>query len=116
MGKPIDWKENPLVPQEQRLAFQLLKDNGFTLPWIEKSSEIRQAIHLFRNLLTEEIKQLSAEGKTPLDMQKWTGKVEQINRMIIEYNRGVPLDRFQINPLNLRNEMARANSINQEPC
>src|SRR5438128_1677861 len=33
-GKALDLTENPFVPEDQRLAFKLLKDNGLAPAWI----------------------------------------------------------------------------------
>ncbi len=107
-GKPIEWKEYPHVPEEQRLAFHLLQNNGFALPWIEKAGEIRQEIDRFRISLSEALNEQGSEPDFESSMTKWTQRLELINRKIIDYNRGVPLDRFQINPLDLRFEIERA--------
>ena len=34
-GKPLDLEENPYADDKQ-LAYKLLKDNDFTLPWIDE--------------------------------------------------------------------------------
>ncbi len=39
-GKPIQWEDEALVPEDQRLANRLLKHNNFTLDWIELGQEL----------------------------------------------------------------------------
>jgi len=36
-GKPIKWQQNPFRPEGMGIVFDLLQNNGFTLPWIEKA-------------------------------------------------------------------------------
>src|SRR5439155_2728353 len=43
-GKPLDLTENPYVPEDQRLAFKLLKDNGLSPAWITDGKDIRELI------------------------------------------------------------------------
>lgn len=39
-GKPIQWEDESMVPEDQRLANRLLKHNNFTLDWIEMGKEL----------------------------------------------------------------------------
>ena len=41
-GKPLSLDENPLADPEWQLAFHMLKDAGFSLPWIESLKEIER--------------------------------------------------------------------------
>ena len=34
-GKPLDLSENPHEDPGWRMAYRILKENGYTLPWIE---------------------------------------------------------------------------------
>ena len=34
-GKPLNLRENPLVAKEWRMAFSMLEQEGFALPWME---------------------------------------------------------------------------------
>jgi DnaJ family protein C protein 28 len=40
-GKPLDLSRNPFENPEMRLAYKILKDNGYAPPWIELEKEIR---------------------------------------------------------------------------
>ncbi len=46
-GKPLQWDENPFEPPEWRMAFSLLRQNGFSLPWLEERKDIEAEIQHF---------------------------------------------------------------------
>ena len=46
-GKPLNLNENPFVDKEWHLAYRLLEQQGFALPWMEKRNEIEQMILWF---------------------------------------------------------------------
>jgi DnaJ family protein C protein 28 len=50
-GKPLDLTENPFTDPEWRVAYKILKDNGFTLDWIELDQEIRAELEARREQL-----------------------------------------------------------------
>ena len=37
-GKPLDLEEDPLVPEEQRMAHQILRNAGFKPPEVEEAT------------------------------------------------------------------------------
>ena len=39
-GKPFQWEDESMVPEDQRMANRLLKNNNFTLDWIEMGKEL----------------------------------------------------------------------------
>ena len=43
-GKPLNLHENPHEPAVWRLAYKMLHDHGFTLPWIAERKEIEEAL------------------------------------------------------------------------
>src|SRR5436305_2437877 len=43
-GKPLDLTENPYIPESQRLAFKLMKDNALVPDWIADNKEIRESV------------------------------------------------------------------------
>jgi DnaJ homolog subfamily C member 28 len=45
-GQKLDLNDDPYVPEEQRLAFKMLKDSGFAPAWIENDKAIRAMIDL----------------------------------------------------------------------
>ncbi len=39
-GKPLDLSEDPLVPEDQRMAYRILRNAGFVPPEVEQRREI----------------------------------------------------------------------------
>jgi hypothetical protein len=57
-GRPLDLREDPLVPEELRMAYRLLKNAGFIPPELEAQKEIRDLEHLTQGLGAERSKAL----------------------------------------------------------
>ena len=114
-GKPLDLSENPYIPEDQRLAFKLMKDNDLTPAWVGDGKEIREGIssaisQLERShaLLHERLRKLDqrvgAEAiYARLDAYRaWDDAVERfrragtrINKLINTYNLRVPVSDLQ---------------------
>lgn len=106
-GKPLQWQENPFEPAEWRMAFSLLRQNGFSLPWLEERKEIEAEVQQFRDQLALRLGCANLTG-----VRDWAkSRIDHLNRRIFRYNLGVPLDRFQVPPLNLEREMERARPV-----
>ncbi len=98
-GKPIHWEDESLVPEDQRMAYRLLKSNGFTLDWIAVGQEIDAQYAAARRDL-EQARAGHSAGR--LDAAGWQAarerfieKVRELNQRIIGYNLRVPHDTFQ---------------------
>jgi hypothetical protein len=103
----LQWQENPFEPAEWRMAFSLLRQNGFSLPWLEERKEIEAEVQQFRAQLVMRLGCANMTG-----VRDWAkGQIDRLNRRIFRYNLGVPLDRFQVLPLNLEQEMERARPV-----
>lgn len=50
-GKPLRMEENPHEDEAWRLAYHLLREGGFSLPWIETIKEIETDIEKARTAL-----------------------------------------------------------------
>jgi hypothetical protein len=96
-GKPINWKDNPFVPEDWKMAFDLLEKNGYKLPWMDKRIEIeeeyKQAVRTCEQNLIYQPARARAEFFT---------QVEAINRKIFDYNLMVPSVHFQKLNYNVR--------------
>lgn len=117
-GKPFRWEDDTHTPQEKRLAYALLKKNGFSLPWIEEGREIRDRIDRFRRELA---RRLSADALTAgtAPFRSLQDELHQLNKTILDYNRSVPLERFQMVHLNFELEIdnaARQKRIDRDWC
>ena len=104
-GKPLDLGENPHVDPGWRMAYRILKENGYSLPWIEN----RRSIELDFESTLKSLRQnwnwrQNANGQRSLmhaekvwqqELQKFRDDVERLNKRIRNYNLEVPSDQFQ---------------------
>lgn len=86
-GEPFDWEdENPYEDSSMQTAHDLLKANGFTLPWIEEKHSIEaeaayQVEALKRALLNYQ--------RMDLELSWWDTRVDQFKREMLELNRRI---------------------------
>ncbi len=67
-GKPLRLDDNPLADPDWQLAYHLLKENGFSLPWLELRQELEKEIEAARQSLKQawEWRQSAAPDKPPV--------------------------------------------------
>ncbi len=127
-GKPLRLDDNPLADPDWQLAYHLLKENGFTLPWLELRQEIQAEIETARLSFKQawEWRQSAANDKPPVyraladkpphsaaepeaEFQRalriFGEQIARINQRIFDYNLLTPVDRFQMLKLNLEQEI-----------
>lgn len=106
MGKPIRWDENPFVEPDWQLAFRMLRDSGFALPWMEARKEVEAQLETARSALQSTLswKQSATAAGQPgafvqdewqRAMRAFRDEVAEVNKRIFDYNLEVPLARFQ---------------------
>ena len=117
-GKPLRLDENPYENPEWRTAYHILRNSGFTLPWIESRREIEELLIDARNalLLTWELYKnpsntpnfeespYEAEEEWERALRMFEGRIETINQKIKTYNLEVPVSSFQILALDVERE------------
>jgi DnaJ family protein C protein 28 len=121
-GKPLKLSRNPFA-QETELAYSLLKNNDYTLPWIAQRREIFDQIALFREELQQTFAQYSAEYRVSQDglacraleagwrhylNNEVDGAIRSLNKKIADINLKQPREVVEILKLNLRHELVRA--------
>jgi DnaJ homolog subfamily C member 28 len=110
-GKPLRLDQNAHEDPEWRMANQILRNGGFTLPWIEKQREIEALLETARaalgrawarrqSLLDEERCSPAEELAWRRAMTEFRKQIEAINKHILSYNLQTPLGRFQRRLLN----------------
>ncbi len=118
-GKPLQMDEaNPHADPEWELAYRMLKDSGFTLPWIETRREIEADIEAARKELRlawdwhqaalsedQPARYVTAEWKRALAAFK--EKLGRLNQRIRDYNLQVPQPRFQRTVLDVDSEVGK---------
>jgi DnaJ family protein C protein 28 len=106
-GKPLHLDQtNPHADPAWELAYRMLKEAGYSLPWIEEFKEIETELELARNdlrLVREGYQtgyaQLSASGAREVEWERaqavFQDKINLINKRIRTINLQVPNPRFQ---------------------
>ena len=116
-GKPLRL-EDEAQDDEWRVAYHILKNGGYTLPWIETAREIDASVQSARQQLSRtwawrqaalqsgwKPSQISAEWSRAL--RRFSEQITAINKRIFTYNLEVPSSQFQRRLLNLQAELAR---------
>lgn len=110
-GKPLQLDENPYEPEEWRVAFHLLRNNGFDPPWIENSRQIEADLEALRAAALR-----AYQSGSISDWKRYTAhfadQIADLNRRIFQYNLQVPNDRFQRPLLDPENELEAVQARN----
>ena len=106
-GKPLYLEENPYELDGWGMAFRLIRQNGFSLPWIEVGMEIENERLLAHRLLRSACRERGAEDYR-ISQALFANRIETLNREIAQYNLRVPAQAFQRSLLDLEKEMAAA--------
>ena len=101
-GKPLQWDDDSMVPDDQRTVQRLLKNNGYTLDWIQIGKDRDDAYEALRGPI-EQVRAARASGQ--LDGVGWqsamrdfvTG-IRKLNQRVTSYNLRVPNEHFQRRP------------------
>jgi DnaJ family protein C protein 28 len=115
-GKPLQLDNNPHQDPEWRAAHNILKSSGFSLPWIEALREIEDQLQEARTALSRSwrwyLAELAGENEPGQIANEWNRSVKSfheqisaINEEIRSYNLQVPNERFQLQPLNVEQEI-----------
>ncbi len=118
-GQPLNLDENPFEDPSLRMAHRLLRNNGFTLPWIAERTEIEAAIDearaglaRARDELQEVRRSRRAAPQVEADHQHFLNafrrQVADINRRIAAYNLRAPSAAFHRMPLDAEREIVNA--------
>ena len=103
-GKPLDLRENPYEDPTMRIAHRILKDNGFSLPWIEEGKQIDLDIDKMLKKLSRSWNwyrsQKDQSDGTILKIwdqakAEFFEEVTKINKRIKNFNIQIPLSRFE---------------------
>jgi DnaJ family protein C protein 28 len=122
-GKPLNLDNNPHEDPAWRLANHVLKNSGFSLPWIQTRQEIVTEIDALLASLKRawEWRLEALEHKQPLDLveDEWRRatvrfeqSVEKLNKRIRIYNLEVPSERFQLMVINATREIEKVQAKN----
>ena len=116
-GKPLDLRENPFVDKDWQMAFHILEQQGFVLPWMDARNSIEQEFQIAQQNLTRtwqwRSEQLVDGEDVGLVEEEWrravsrfTEKVTALNKRIDDYNLLIPADVFYRSRINGEKEIA----------
>ncbi len=120
-GKPLKLVKNPYAPGTE-LAYQLLKDNNYTLPWIAERQIVLARIESFRNeigrlwrryeseyqVAQSEMVRMSLALGWERHLASWRQQIAEINQQIMDVNLKQPGEQWAIITLSLESELTRA--------
>lgn len=111
-GKPLRLVENPFEAPEWRLAYHVLRSNGFSLPWMETRSEIESAIREARQFLQRAWLRRNEGGENDWAEREWERALQEfrervaaINQQIFNYNLQTPSAQLQMCQLRVEREL-----------
>lgn len=120
-GRPLQLRKNRQAG-DQALAFELLQNNDYTVPWIAARKEMLEAIEAFRRDLRCAWGRFERRSQAARDEAEWQGaredwrrdvahfteKLGELNQEIAALNLTIPVERLEVFKLSLHREMARA--------
>lgn len=120
-GKPLKLIENPYAPGTE-LAYQLLRDNQYTLPWISQRMSLLARIESLREEIrlswcdhqaayeasSNTVDRLSLAQHWQEMLASWAELIREQNKEIATLNLKQPADYLEIMKLSLDRELTRA--------
>ena len=120
-GKPLKLNKNP-YGRESELAFELLKHNEYTLPWIAERSQLLTEIEELREEISriwteysqdyqasrDEVVQAGLKVAWAKQLDSWREQIAALNNRIDATNLKQPGERLEIYKLTLGTELKRA--------
>lgn len=119
-GKPLKLNKNPYAA-DQQLAYELLQNNDYTLPWIARRNEILDKMAKLRESLASEWEwtrqRWQQAGSLANDVQQveWTDRLRDyatqivaLNQEIAKANLSIPLAQLELLKMTLDDELKRA--------
>ena len=115
-GKPLNLDEDPFEDPTMRMAHRLLRQGGFSLPWIEERKDLQAAIEKVRTGLALSWKRqqtaLALRAASRPDEAAWQRVLSEFRERVIELNRRItsfnlksPSTRFHLGLLNAEGEI-----------
>jgi Domain of unknown function (DUF1992) len=89
-GQPLDLREDPFEDPAMRLAHQLLRHNGVSLPWIEERKWLERECLALR---TQQARVAKRDRRVESSLGE---RMAQLNGLITEYNLKAPSPRFHL--------------------
>jgi hypothetical protein len=107
-GKPLPLEEDPYEDPDWRLAYHLLRENGYSLPWIETRREIEAELDACRQALRrawQRWKSARRDDEWNAARSAFIEQVESLNQRILTLNLQLPNPTLQLPRINLAQEL-----------
>jgi Domain of unknown function (DUF1992) len=125
-GKPQDLRINPYVPEDERMAQDMLRAHGFGLPWIEDRRDLlREREALLRALQTSWQRHggaLPTAAQRNRERARWENAVaafrrdaEALNARIRSHNFTVPVTGMRVKLLDADESLNQVRDTRQQP-
>lgn len=119
-GKPLKLNKNPYAA-DQQLAYELLQNNDYTLPWIARRNEMLDKVAELRESLAHDwvraqshwqqadpLGQAEEQAAWVDTLRDYAAGIVALNQEIARANLGIPLSRLELLKLTLDEELKRA--------
>jgi DnaJ family protein C protein 28 len=119
-GKPLKLNKNPYAA-DQRLAYELLQNNDYTLPWIARRNEILDKALALRESLAgdwararqrwqqaDPLRQTEQQSEWTERLRDYAARIVELNQEIARANLTIPLPQLELLKLALDDELRRA--------
>ena len=121
-GKPLAKEEDSLVPESQRMAFKLLRNNDLTPDWIAERREVQAAVARWREDFRSVVGQAQVAWAGAQDdarreavakrwetwLARWEDEIVDLNRRITLLNLKQPINHLEIFKVWLDEELRAA--------
>lgn len=119
-GRPLPLEEN-LYAGDWELAFKMLKDNNFTLPWIDDRNRLLDQIAALRQrwraqwqTMGPELQAMLRAGQRSLAQHRWNAvlsqwqaEIQSVNAQVETVNVNLPVRHLEVYKLTLGDELSR---------
>lgn len=134
-GQPLDFsfEDNPFIPEGMRSAYRMLRNAGFSLPWMEdrkdiekKRSELNRRLSAHLDYVEAGLRRLprmpaylrpsrTARLRATHDefVERFARSVDSLNRKIDIYNLSVPVISLQVNRYDGERALERLRNVMQ---
>jgi hypothetical protein len=120
-GKPLPIENDPFVPEEQQMAFKLLKNNDMTPNWIAERKEMLRAMEAWREefqrvvgeanrawiAASSDERRVQIRERWELWLARWEDEIVELNRRIGLFNLVQPIRHLEIFKLHLDDELRK---------
>lgn len=108
-GKPLNLRDDDMVPDEDRLAFRMLKSSGFAPPWLEARREIdaeRARLDAWLADANRRWPRLDGAARAALQIA-YKRKLADLQRLIMDFNLTAPPSIPHVEGLRTAEELAK---------